>query len=221
MTQSTELLPIVQEARAALQSMMDAWLDYHDAHSLTDPVTGAAGNAFDKALAARDLIDAALTTTPEPTDPAGVSGVADAERVARLWGELVTAANNEPSDDEEAAFAIGRRDGFQEAVQIIDELTGGDGEYRYCTDHDSERHCPDPVFMVRNILARCAALRPSPVLEVAKEALERIRRLEPETLWDAPARHTGERPRVEALDATEVREIVDAALQAIKEGEAR
>ena len=55
------------EARAALQAMMDAWLDYHDAHSLTQPVTGAAGNAFDKALAARDKIDTELAAK-ETTD---------------------------------------------------------------------------------------------------------------------------------------------------------
>lgn len=52
------------QGRAALQAMMDAWFGYHDAHSLTQPVTGAAGNAFDKALEARDEIDAALATPP-------------------------------------------------------------------------------------------------------------------------------------------------------------
>lgn len=46
------------EAIVALNAMMDAWFDYHDAHSLTQPVTGAAGNAFDKALAAREKLEA-------------------------------------------------------------------------------------------------------------------------------------------------------------------
>ena len=51
------LVEALEGSREALQAMMDAWLDYHDAHSLTQPVTGAAGNAFDKALAARDGAD--------------------------------------------------------------------------------------------------------------------------------------------------------------------
>ena len=48
------------KARDALQAMMDTWFDYHDAHSLTRPVTGASENAFERALAARDTIDQAL-----------------------------------------------------------------------------------------------------------------------------------------------------------------
>lgn len=49
-----------EQAVEALNAMMDAWFDYHDAHSLTQPVTGAAGNAFDKALAARETLEAAI-----------------------------------------------------------------------------------------------------------------------------------------------------------------
>lgn len=45
---------LAQQAHDALDAMMRTWLDYHDAHSLTDPMTGASGNAFDKALDARD-----------------------------------------------------------------------------------------------------------------------------------------------------------------------
>jgi hypothetical protein len=56
------------EARDALQAMMDAWFDYHDAHSLTQPVTGAAGHAFEKALAARDMIDTALSNVSRLED---------------------------------------------------------------------------------------------------------------------------------------------------------
>ena len=47
-------------ARAALQSLLDTWLDYHDSHSLTEAVTGRSGNAFDVGLEARDSLDAAL-----------------------------------------------------------------------------------------------------------------------------------------------------------------
>jgi hypothetical protein len=62
---STEAV-MLREARDALQAMMDSWFDYHDAHSLTQPVTGASGNAFEKALAARDTIDAALNPKGQP-----------------------------------------------------------------------------------------------------------------------------------------------------------
>ena len=48
---------------------------------------------------------------------------------------------------EEVAYQTGKRDGYEAAIQEIDQLTGGDGEYRYSTDHDPERHCPDPYAM--------------------------------------------------------------------------
>jgi hypothetical protein len=56
---STELL---REAREGLQVMLDAYLDFHDANHLTQAVTGAANNAFEKALAARDALDAHLAS---------------------------------------------------------------------------------------------------------------------------------------------------------------
>lgn len=62
------------------------------------------------------------------------------------------------ADEDEQAYAIGVRDGFGEAVQIIDRLTGGEGEYRYCTDHDPEHHCPTPIEMIRRIIGKKAAL---------------------------------------------------------------
>lgn len=57
-------------------------------------------------------------------------------------------------EGEEETYELGKRDGWQDAVQCIDMLTGGDGEYRYCTDHDPEQHCPDPDTMIRNIVDR-------------------------------------------------------------------
>lgn len=50
-TQSAQIEGLV----VALKAMREAWLDYHDRHSLTEPVTGRAGNAM-------DLADAALST---------------------------------------------------------------------------------------------------------------------------------------------------------------
>lgn len=46
-------------------------------------------------------------------------------------------AEGAAEDDE--TYEIGKRDGYEKAVQDIDLRTGGDGEYRYCTDHDLER----------------------------------------------------------------------------------
>ena len=65
----------------------------------------------------------------------------------------------EREGDEDEAYKIGYRDGYDEAVQDIDVLTGGDGEYRYCTDHDPDRHTPDAEIMKRRIEERFDALQ--------------------------------------------------------------
>lgn len=62
------------------------------------------------------------------------------------------------SDDDEETYQIGVRDGYSQAVQEIDRLTGGDGEYRYCTDHDPERHTPGPAEMIQRIVERFETL---------------------------------------------------------------
>jgi hypothetical protein len=65
-------------------------------------------------------------------------------------------------DEAEEMYQIGKRDGYEEAVQRIDLLTGGDGEYRFCTDGDPERHTPDAPAMVQRIVDRFAAASPAP-----------------------------------------------------------
>jgi hypothetical protein len=57
-------------------------------------------------------------------------------------------------EEGEEAYKIGKQDGYSQAVQDVDMLTGGDREYRYCTDHDPERHTPDPETMKARIVAR-------------------------------------------------------------------
>jgi len=92
-----------------------------------------------------------------------------AERLRDRWSVLDSTANFADLSEHEAMIAIAERDGFSEAVQFIDLLTGGDGEYRYCAI-PSERHCPDPVFMALRIAAR---LSPSPApqsFEAARHA---------------------------------------------------
>jgi hypothetical protein len=57
------------------------------------------------------------------------------------------------------AYEIGKRDGYSDAVQHIDQLTGGDGEYRYCLGmEDDARHTPDPETMIQRIVDRFEVL---------------------------------------------------------------
>jgi len=53
---------------------------------------------------------------------------------------------------------IAERDGYEKAVQEIDQLTGGDGEYRVSMlvggGVDDERHTPDAASMIQRIVDR-------------------------------------------------------------------
>lgn len=79
-------------------------------------------------------------------------GIVLRELVALTAIEPVAASPGVGDGDE--AYELGKRDGYEEAVQEIDVATGGDGEYRYCTDHDPERHCPDAATMKARIIER-------------------------------------------------------------------
>lgn len=70
----------------------------------------------------------------------------------------VTGATYSQAEYDEA-YEIGKRDGYSEAVQQIDQLTGGDGEYRYCLgDEGSARHMPGPSEMIQRIIDRFETL---------------------------------------------------------------
>lgn len=70
----------------------------------------------------------------------------------------VTGATYSQAEYDEA-YEIGKRDGYSEAVQQIDQLTGGDGEYRYCLgDEGSARHTPGPSEMIQRIIDRFETL---------------------------------------------------------------
>jgi len=56
----------------------------------------------------------------------------------------------QPTQSDDEAYELGMRDGYESAVQDIDMLTGGDGEY--CCG--GERHCPDPDSMKARIAER-------------------------------------------------------------------
>lgn len=62
------------------------------------------------------------------------------------------------ADVDEEMHQIGYREGYEDAVQDIDQKTGGDGEYRYCTDHDPDRHTPGPAEMIQRIVDRFEVL---------------------------------------------------------------
>lgn len=65
---------------------------------------------------------------------------------------------------------IGERDGYEKAVQDIDLLTGGDGEFRFCTDGDPARHTPDAAAMKARIAERFNAA--AALLKEAGQVLE-------------------------------------------------
>ena len=105
--------------------------------------------------------DAPFGTGSRPSDQAP-SGL-DAPRFdPSRCRDIINRADQDTGDDEEDSYHIGVRDGFCEAVQLLDCLTGGDGEYRYCTDHNPERHCPGPEEMIVRLLLR---LHPQPSSE--------------------------------------------------------
>lgn len=65
----------------------------------------------------------------------------------------IAAETSQPTQSDEEAYYLGKRDGYETAVQDIDMLTGGDGEYCYSTI-EGERHCPNPDSMKARIAER-------------------------------------------------------------------
>lgn len=101
------------------------------------------------------------------------------------------------SADDEETYQIGIRDGYSQAVQEIDRLTGGDGEYRYCTDHDPERHTPGPAEMIQRIADRFETLN------LIGDAEKRG------DFWDAPG--SAQVQDVAELDADEIAAAISTA----------
>ncbi|MFP5078253.1 hypothetical protein ACLE20_13175 [Rhizobium sp. YIM 134829] len=79
---------------------------------------------------------------------------ADAIRLA-----IASALQKIRAEADDETYEIGKRDGYSEAVQDIDQRTGGDGEYRYCLGmEDDIRHQPDPATMIQRIVDRFEVL---------------------------------------------------------------
>ncbi|MCI0999175.1 hypothetical protein HWD97_03665 [Ochrobactrum sp. C6C9] len=93
--------------------------------------------------------------TYEVAKAAAILALTCAKVDTRSQAEELLAAERAESDE---AYELGKRDGYSEAVQEIDLKTGGDGEYRYCTDHDPDRHTPDPASMIQRIVERFETL---------------------------------------------------------------
>lgn len=89
---------------------------------------------------------------------AGIDGKCRPAAMRAALEAALSASDAEPEDRDEETYEIGKRDGYSEAVQQIDRLTGGDGEYRYCTDNDPDRHTPGPAEMIQRIVGRFETL---------------------------------------------------------------
>lgn len=96
----------------------------------------------------------------------------DAAENIRLRAEIA-ALKASMDDAENEAHDIGLEDGRSVAIQEIDLATGGDGEYRFCTDLDPERHTPDPDAMKARIVERFERLKAS----IAKEREDAAREM--------------------------------------------
>ncbi len=81
--------------------------------------------------------------------------IARARFIVDAGNAALDQAQHDRDDDE--TYEIGKRDGREEAVQEIDRLTGGDGEYFYSTLPG--RGCPGPADMIKNIADRFVTLR--------------------------------------------------------------
>ena len=79
----------------------------------------------------------------------------------------------QPTQSDDEAYDLGKRDGYEKAVQDIDMLTGGDGEYCYSTI-EGERHCPNVDTMKARIAHR---LRQPTQSDALREENERLRAL--------------------------------------------
>jgi hypothetical protein len=64
---------------------------------------------------------------------------------------------SEAQVEEDEAYELGKQDGYSDAIQWVDQHTGGDGEYFASTIPG--RGCPGPVEMRERIVERFAALK--------------------------------------------------------------
>jgi len=98
------------------------------------------------------------TSMEHPATPE--EGQAIVDRFADAALAIQPQAEAQPGVGED--YEIGKRDGYEEAVQDIDLLTGGDGEYVCAPGAGSlEAHCPTPDHMKLRIKDRFDRLTPA------------------------------------------------------------
>ncbi|MFG1462328.1 hypothetical protein V5F77_05455 [Xanthobacter sp. DSM 24535] len=68
-------------------------------------------------------------------------------------------------DDPDEAYELGKRDGYEDAAQEIDRLTGGDGEYSFSSFQGEG--CSTPDAMIQRIVDRFSALEEVEKLHLA------------------------------------------------------
>ena len=86
----------------------------------------------------------------------------------------MTDASNAPEDSADEAYLLGVRDGYENAVQDIDIMLGGDGEYFASTCGDD---CADPAAMKARILERWNTrpdISPAHAAKVLLEAFDKV-----------------------------------------------
>jgi hypothetical protein len=130
---------------------------------------------------AEKLAEIAVKTVRQPTQSdALLEG--DTQTILYLLGvkhgqederAKIAAEASQPTQSDEEAYYLGKRDGYETAVQDIDMLTGGDGEYCYSTI-EGERHCPNVDTMKARIARR---LRQPTQSDALREENERLRAL--------------------------------------------
>jgi len=73
----------------------------------------------------------------------------------------------------EEAYELGERDGYEGAVQDLDQATGGDGEFICVLGGPDDRHCPDADHMKARIIGRFRA-SPKGETDALREMAQRI-----------------------------------------------
>jgi hypothetical protein len=131
-----------------------------------------------KVVALREALEEhlseALFVLSDRLASSGILSASDAvhaayENVVSAHAALIQHSTDTGGDESDEAYEIGKRDGYEKAVQDIDLLTGGDGEYRYVMGVQSDRHCPDAETMKQRIAERFG--KAAEVVVALREAL--------------------------------------------------
>jgi len=131
-------------------------------HDIDPDVFIGMHGGYDHWLNAADAALAAINEIPRQPTQSDALLEGDTQTILYLLGvrhgrederAKIAAEASQPTQSDDEAYDLGKRDGYEKAVQDIDMLTGGDGEYCYSTI-EGERHCPNPDSMKARIAER-------------------------------------------------------------------